>query len=120
MPLAPRLSVYRWRPPMVASLAHRASGIVLVLFLPAYVWLFDQMTRSPEAFARVALWLRSGLGRVVLWVVATAAFYHLLNGIRFLLLDFGLGEARETMRKSASFVLAAAAAFALLLVGVLG
>jgi len=107
-PLSPRVSVYRWRVPMIASLAHRASGLVLVLFVPLYLWLLHGMTGNPESFTRVYDWLHSGPGKLSLWLVGTALIYHFCNGVRFLCLDAGWLESRDMMRASARIVLAVA------------
>ncbi|MDQ6995279.1 MAG: hypothetical protein Q9M18_06750, partial [Mariprofundaceae bacterium] len=32
-PLSPRLSIYRWLPGMIASISHRISGVLLILFV---------------------------------------------------------------------------------------
>jgi len=93
---------------MIASLAHRASGLVLVLFVPLYLWLLHGMTGNPESFTRVYDWLHSGPGKLSLWLVGTALIYHLCNGVRFLCLDAGWLESREMMRASARIVLAVA------------
>jgi succinate dehydrogenase / fumarate reductase cytochrome b subunit len=114
-PLSPRLSIYRWQPAMIASIAHRASGIVLFLFVPLYLWLLHDMTGSPESFAAASEWLHSGLGKFSLWVVGTALIYHFCNGIRFLVLDAGFGETREIMRSSARNVIVIAAVTAIIL-----
>jgi len=100
-PLSPRLSIYRWRAPMLASLAHRASGMVLVLFIPVYLWLLHAMTGTPEDFSAARAWLHLPLGRIVLWLVGASLIYHFFNGIRFLCLDAGWGESREMMRFTA-------------------
>ncbi len=104
-PLAPRLSVYRWRPHMVASILHRGSGIVLVLLTPLYLWLLHRMTASPDEFVEAAAWLRSGWGRLLLFAGGVALVVHYANGIRFLLLSFGVGETREGMRRGARLAL---------------
>jgi succinate dehydrogenase / fumarate reductase cytochrome b subunit len=114
-PLSPRLSIYRWQPAMIASIAHRASGIVLFLFVPLYLWLLHDMTGSPESFAVASGWLHSGLGKFSLWVVGTALVYHFCNGIRFLVLDAGFGETRKNMHSSARNVIVIAAVIAIVL-----
>jgi len=113
MPLSPRISIYKWRPPMIASLAHRASGMVLVLFVPFYLWVLHGMTGAPEDFDRAVELLHSPLGRLTLWVAVVAFIYHFCNGIRFLLLDAGWGESHAMLRLSAKLVLAVAAFSAL-------
>jgi len=105
-PLSPRLSVYRWRVTMIASLAHRASGMLLVLFVPLYLWLLHGMTGSPAHFLQVQAWMHSGLGQLSLWLVGTAFIYHFCNGIRFLCIDTGWCEGRDLMRNSARLVFA--------------
>ena len=114
-PLSPRISIYRWGLPMIASLGHRASGLVLVLFVPLYLWLLHGMTGSAENFMTASDWLHSFIGQFSLWIVATALIYHFCNGIRFLLIDAGIGESRAQMRASARLVLAISAIAALLL-----
>jgi len=108
-PLSPRLSVYRWLPAMVASIAHRITGVLLLLFVPFYLWMLHAMTGSPEEFEQAILLLHSPLGRLSLWLVSVALTYHFCNGIRFLCLDAGWGESRGMMRTSARAVLTIAA-----------
>ncbi len=114
-PLSPRLSIYRWQPAMIASLAHRASGLILVLFVPLYLWLLHGMTGSPDHFEQVQVWLHSGLGKFSLWLAGTSLFYHFCNGLRFLTIDAGWCESRSMLRLSARIVIAVALAAAVLL-----
>ncbi|MDQ6967696.1 MAG: succinate dehydrogenase, cytochrome b556 subunit [Mariprofundaceae bacterium] len=110
-PLSPRLSIYRWLPGMIASIAHRGSGIVLVLSVPCYLWILHGMTGSPQDFDATVAMLHSPLGRLSLWVASLALIYHFCNGIRFLCLDAGWGESRMMMRSSAWLVMAIAMLF---------
>jgi len=89
---------------MLASVAHRASGIMLVLFVPLYLWLLHGMTGSPEDFADAQGLLHSPPGRIALWLVGASLIYHFCNGIRFLCLDAGWGESRAMMRLTARIV----------------
>jgi len=99
---------------MLASIAHRASGLALVLFVPLYLWLLHGMTSSPDHYAATLDWLHSPLGKSSLWLVGVALVYHFANGIRFLCVDVGWGESRKMMRFSAQLVLLIAAFSALL------
>jgi len=114
-PLSPRVSVYRWQMPMLASFAHRISGLVLVLFVPIYICLLSGLTGSRDDFSSTLDWMHGTTGRLMLWVVGAALIYHLVNGIRFLLLDAGYLETRESMRLSAKFSLAVGVVGALVL-----
>ncbi len=114
-PLSPRLSIYRWQPAMIASISHRATGLVLVLFVPLYLWLLHGMTGTADHFTDVTRWLHSGFGKFSLWLVGVSLAYHFCNGIRFLTIDAGWGESREAMRRSAQLVLGLTALAALVL-----
>jgi len=104
---------------MLASIAHRASGMILVLFVPLYLWLLYGMTGSPEHYAATLEWLHSLTGKLSLWLVGVALIYHVSNGIRFLCIDAGWGESREMMRLSAKLVMAVAVISAFVLAGLL-
>ncbi len=104
-PLSPRLSIYHWHWGMVASIAHRASGVLLILCIPMYIWLLYGMTGSPQSFEHIVNILHSLWGRLALWAASVSVFYHFCNGIRFLCLDIGWGESQVMMRYSAGMVL---------------
>lgn len=114
-PMSPRLSIYRWRFTMLASIAHRASGVLLVLMIPALFWLLLSAAHHPHAFISISLLLHHPLSIILLWLTATALCFHFINGIRFLCLDVGLGESREMMKLSAKLVLGITAIFAVVL-----
>jgi succinate dehydrogenase / fumarate reductase cytochrome b subunit len=99
---------------MVASIAHRASGMALILFMPFYLWVLHGMTGTPEDFDQAVVLLHSPVGRLILWVAGTAVVYHFCNGIRFLTLDAGWCESQQMMRLSARIVLFMALIAALL------
>lgn len=104
---------------MLASVAHRASGIVLVLFVPVYLWLLRVLTGPPEDFAAGLHFLHSPVGRLVLWLAGASLIYHFCNGIRFICLDAGWGESRASVRLTARLVIGAGVLAMLLLAGLL-
>ncbi|MDQ6964903.1 MAG: succinate dehydrogenase, cytochrome b556 subunit [Mariprofundales bacterium] len=104
-PLSPNVKVYAWSWPMVASITHRISGVVLVLFVPLYLWLFSTMVGSAQGFRCGVQVLHSFWGGLLLWLVGTALLYHFCNGIRFLLLDAAVAEQREQMLQVARWPL---------------
>jgi len=118
-PLSPRLSIYRWHPQALASIAHRASGLVLIAAIPSYLYVLNGLTGDDASFRATIALLQSPLSRLLLWLIGIALIYHLANGIRFLCLDTGLGEKREMLRKSALAMLMIAAAAAVVLAVVL-
>lgn len=101
----------------VASIAHRISGVLLFLILPAAVFLLEISVRSPEGFTQARAILRAPLGQVLGLVLAWALLHHLLAGIRFLLLDLEIGIERKQARMSAWLVNLGAPLLLLLVLG---
>ncbi len=119
MPMSPRLSIYRWHIPMIASIAHRASGMALILFVPFYLWVLHGMTGTSDDFDQALALLHSPIARLALWIAGVAVVYHFCNGIRFLTLDAGWCESQQMMRLSARIVLFIALLAALFFGGLL-
>lgn len=90
-PLSPHLSIYRWPITMTLSIMHRVSGLALTFgFLVLVVWL-AVAANGAAAYEPVAACLGSAVGRALLVLLTFAFFYHLANGIRHLVWDFGYG-----------------------------
>jgi len=91
---------------MIASLAHRASGMVLIFFIFFYICVFSQVPGAAEGMQSIHMILHSAVGTLSLWLGTVACVYHLSNGIRFLCLDAGEGESPAMMRMTAWVVFA--------------
>jgi len=109
MPQSPHIAIYRWRLPMIASLAHRASGLILLLFTLFLLCLIVIVHNgNTEAYLALQQWLHRPIGYIFLLLSGTAVIYHSVNGLRFILLDLGVGESRQHMRFSAKLSIASA------------
>ncbi|RKT42796.1 succinate dehydrogenase, cytochrome b556 subunit [Thiocapsa rosea] len=94
--------------PGVVSILHRISGVLMVLAIPLAAILFHQALSGPAGFAQVAGILDFWLVKLILLVLAWSLLHHLFAGIRYLLLDLGLGLDRPAARQSAWTALIAA------------
>lgn len=104
-PLSPHLQVYRL--PLVAllSITHRITGVALSAgTILLAVWL-GSAAYGPEAYDQVSALLGSPLGLIILFGFSAAFYYHLCNGIRHLVWDFGQGFELTTVRRSNVLVL---------------
>jgi succinate dehydrogenase / fumarate reductase cytochrome b subunit len=90
-PLSPHLQVYRWQITMTMSILHRASGVILTVGAFALAWWLLAVATGGERYAHAAACLASPFGKLVLGGFSLALVYHLLNGIRHLLWDAGIG-----------------------------
>jgi succinate dehydrogenase / fumarate reductase cytochrome b subunit len=103
--------------PAVVSILHRVSGVLMVLSIPVFAWLFAQALAGPEGFAATAAFLDHPLVRLALLVLVWALLHHLIAGVRYLLIDLDIGVDRPAARRSAWTALAAALALTLLVAG---
>jgi len=93
-PLSPHIGIYRWQIGNTLSIMHRLTGIALALGLVALSYWLISLAGGEESY-RVAARLFAGPCGVLLLIGWTLAFfYHLLNGVRHLLWDVGLGFER--------------------------
>ncbi|KRG68828.1 succinate dehydrogenase, cytochrome b556 subunit [Pseudoxanthomonas dokdonensis] len=90
-PLSPHLQVYRWQIQMVTSILHRATGIALsagALVIAAALLALMLGSDAWNCFLGLA---SAWYGQVLLFAWTWAFAYHLCNGIRHVIQDFGHG-----------------------------
>ncbi|HMW49414.1 MAG TPA: succinate dehydrogenase, cytochrome b556 subunit, partial [Cellvibrionaceae bacterium] len=73
------------------------------------LWLLDATLSSEAGFAAVQKCLSSPGAKIVIWGIFSALAYHLVAGIRHLIMDMGVGESLEGGRLGAKLVLVIAA-----------
>lgn len=113
-PLSPHLQIFRPMLTWVMSIAHRITGVLLVIgLLPLVYWLVAAAT-GPEAYAHAQDLLGSMLGMLLLFLWTLAFYYHLGNGIRHLFWDAGYGFEIPTAYKSGKAVIVATIVLTLL------
>ena len=78
--------------PAITSILHRVSGGILFFGVAVLLFLLDTSLESAEGFATVSDWLGNPLVKLITWGVVAALLYHLLAGIKHLVMDFGIGE----------------------------
>jgi len=110
-----QLRNYRLPLPGIVSILHRVSGMLLFLFLPLVLWLFDLSLSSESSFDRLAQLSQNWVTRVVLLGLSWALLHHLCAGVRFLLLDLHLGADRVAALRSSVAVFAVSLSLTLVL-----
>ena len=93
-------------PPMaIASVLHRISGVAIFLLLPVMLFILGKSLQSDEIFAQTKSMLDNVCYKLVLWAFSAAMIYHVLAGIRHVLMDMGLGEHLKAGRRSSILVI---------------
>ncbi|MGB5623329.1 MAG: succinate dehydrogenase, cytochrome b556 subunit [Gammaproteobacteria bacterium] len=114
-PLSPHLQIYRPQISSVLSIMHRISGVFLALGIVVLAYWLNALAGSAAAYADAVAVLGSGLGKLALFFWLLAFCYHLLNGIRHLAWDAGMGFEIQQVILSGWGVLIGAAVLAGLL-----
>ncbi|MFI4962290.1 MAG: succinate dehydrogenase, cytochrome b556 subunit [Legionellales bacterium] len=100
------LSTLKFPPMAIASILHRISGVLLFLLLPIMLFILGKSLHSEDLFAQTKTLLTSPLYKLVLWAFSAALFYHILAGIRHMIMDLGFGEHLCAARRSAMAIIA--------------
>ena len=105
-PLSPHLSIYKPQMSSVLSILHRITGVGLFIGALILVWWIIAGVYS-SFNPNVLLWSfwNSLIGKILLFCWSAALFYHLLNGIRHLFWDVGMGFKVPTADKTGMAVL---------------
>lgn len=75
-----------------AWILHRLSGLALIFYLSAHIWVISTISKGPEGFNRVMGILASPLFKLLevgLWGII---LFHAFNGIRVVIVDFWKGS----------------------------
>lgn len=113
-PLSPHLQIYKPQLTALLSIAHRASGVFLVIGTLLLVYWLTALAQGPESYAQAQAFLDSFFGRLILFPWVFALFYHLCNGIRHLFWDMGVGFEIATVYASGKLVVVAATVLTLI------
>ena len=114
-PLSPHLSIYKPIPTMVASIAHRLTGIALYAGTVLVAWWLIAAAIGPDYFDFVQTFMGTWFGRLILFGFTFALMQHMLGGIRHLIWDTGALFDKDTSTKLAYASLAGSIALTLLI-----
>lgn len=89
-----------------ASILHRISGVIMIFAVGILLWTLSISLSSAEGFAQVKAMLDGWFFTFIIWGITSALIYHLLGGIRHLLMDaFGLFEEKVSGNVSAKVII---------------
>lgn len=91
----------------IASILHRVSGVIMLFAVGILLWLLAESLSSEQGFQNVFDIVNGFFGTFILWGILTALAYHIVGGIRHLLMDMGYFEELESGALSAKVALGA-------------
>ena len=99
------LTTVKFPLPAITSILHRISGVALFFGIGVVLYLLQLSLESAAGFERVTELLRATPVKLMVWLILAGLLYHLIAGIKHLLMDWGLGESREGALRGAQVTL---------------
>ena len=90
-PLSPHLQIYKPQITSVLSILHRGTGIVLSIGSIILVFWIVTLTLGEKTYLMYSNLINNWFGKLIIFGLTFALFYHLSNGIRHLFWDAGYG-----------------------------
>ncbi len=74
------------------SILHRVSGVIMFFAVAVLLWILESSLASEQSFNELGALFSSPLCQFVIWATLAALAYHLVAGVRHLIMDMGFGE----------------------------
>ena len=100
-PINLNLCTIKFPPMAIASILHRIAGVILFFLMPAVLYFFHLSLKNPASFLSLQDALHRPWYKLILFGFSAALVYHVLAGIRHLIMDLGIGETPCAGRYSA-------------------
>ena len=78
-----------------ASISHRISGILSIPIFALFLWTLQLSLESKDSFQTLRENFNAPLAKVLILFILTVFLYHVLAGIKHLIMDLGYGETFE-------------------------
>lgn len=89
------LTQFRFPVTAIASIVHRITGVLLFLGIGYLLWLLSLALQSAAGFNQAVLALEAPFAKLVLWGVLAMLIYHILAGVKHMIMDFHIGDSFE-------------------------
>ncbi len=98
----------------MSSILHRITGVLLFLSIPLWLWALQE-SLNQGGFDAVKALFSGFIAKFIAWALLSMLSYHIIAGIRHLLMDAGIGETLEGGRRGAFSVIALGVVTAILI-----
>nr|WP_286196686.1 MULTISPECIES: succinate dehydrogenase, cytochrome b556 subunit [Gammaproteobacteria] len=82
--------------PAYTSILHRISGVILFIGLGFLLYGLELSLASEESFDALKALLSAPLAKFIIWGILSALIYHLIAGVKHLLMDVDVGDGKES------------------------
>ena len=106
-PVNLNLAKMSWPLAAITSITHRITGVVLFVGVAFSLYALDMALSSPEGFAESVQLLQQPMAMFIMLGLLLALVYHIVAGVKHLLLDFHLGDSLQAAQTGAVVVIVA-------------
>jgi succinate dehydrogenase / fumarate reductase cytochrome b subunit len=99
------LTSFNFPLPAIISILHRITGVAMFIGVAFLLWALDRSLSGPAGFNQVTQILEGFFAKLIAWSIVSALLYHLVAGIKHLLMDLGIGETLESGVRNARLTL---------------
>lgn len=89
----------------IASIVHRITGLVLFIFIPLILYFFKLSIESESSYILIVSLINKLYIRVFLSVILFSFFYHLIFGIKHIVMDLGFFDGKVSGKNFTIFSL---------------
>ncbi|RRJ84958.1 succinate dehydrogenase, cytochrome b556 subunit [Aestuariirhabdus litorea] len=82
--------------PAYTSILHRISGVILFVAIAFLLYALDLSLASEEGFNDLKMLMQGFFAKLIAWGIVSALLYHLVAGIKHLLMDVDIGDTKES------------------------
>ena len=104
-PVNLNLATIKMHPAANASILHRVSGVIMVFAIGILLWTLSLSLSSAEEFANIQALLDGLFFKFIIFGCLSALTYHLLAGVRHLIMDLGHFEELASGNATAKLVI---------------
>ena len=90
-PLTPHVQIYRWQVSSLLSITHRIIGVINLVGITLICFWVISLLFGQASYEYVKLFLQSFFGKFIIVGLCWSFSFHVLNEIRHLFWDLGLG-----------------------------
>ncbi|CAM3633159.1 succinate dehydrogenase, cytochrome b556 subunit [Parendozoicomonas haliclonae] len=99
------LTTIRLPLPAYTSILHRISGVILFVGIAFLLYGFELSLSNEQGYQQFVAMLQSPIAKFITWGLLTGLGYHLVAGIKHLLMDAGFAESKESGKIAAQVTL---------------
>src|SRR5262245_31603420 len=104
-PIYLSLTQFRFPVTAITSITHRITGVVLFAATAFLLYVLDLALRSPQSYARALEILAAPTGKLVMLITLAMLIFHIIAGIRHIVMDFHLADSLEAGRAGSQLVI---------------